>query len=409
MFFVNNVNCPVNNNGSSVCAGGERLNIHKIMKLKYVYLTLSLVMLLACGRTPTNRMFIEPLSNDEHLQYTDIVLDTIILNDEGVESSLEGFTGITKEGLIYFIDKRFCWYYTFDTTGACVSREFGQGSGSNETTIGKIAICCTLPDDKLFLLGYQLDHYIYDRNFNLKQFFVLTPDESEDMTLTSKIYTHTYNNLVCHSYGENIYFNMYSEHPEFNYLEHTKDYLDKCRHISEVNVATGKDGNMYVEGYPDIYKDDPNKYVIFLGINFDIDNRGNFYISYEADSVIYKCNSNFEPVVAFGFAGNSMDLNYVPIHDYKTCRKYYRKEREEKGYYKWIEYIDETGLLFRSYQKGINCAHDGLQIYSGNTLVADLEVPKNFRIAGYHEPYYYSYAIANEEKERLEVYQFRLD
>jgi hypothetical protein len=377
--------------------------------LKHVYITLSLFMLMACGKTPTGSMFSEPLNNNEQIQYTAIALDTIILNDEGVESSLDGFTGITKEGLIYFIDKRFCWYYTFDTTGACISREFGQGGGPTETTIGRIATCCTLPNDGLFLLGYQLDHYVYNKDFKLRHFFVLEPNTSEDITLTSKIYTHMYNNLVCRSYGENVYFNMYSEHPEFNYLEHTKDYMEKCRHISEVNIGTGKDGNMYVEGYPDIYKSDPNKYLIFLGINFDVDNQGNFYISYEADSVIYKCNSRFEPVMAFGFAGTNMDVNYVPIYDSKTCRTYFRKERKEKGYYKWVEYIDETGLLFRSYQKGINAASDGLQIYSGNTLIADLDVPKDFRISGYHDSYYYSCAIANEEKERLEVYRFRLD
>jgi hypothetical protein len=378
------------------------------MSSKWFYLVLLFFMLFACGRTSTNRMFIEPVNNNKYIQYGNIALDTIILNDEGVESSLEGFTGITKEGLIYFIDKRFCWYYTFDTSGTCISRKFGQGGGPNETTIGKIATYCALPDDSLFLLGYQLDHYVYDKDFRLKHFFVLIPNESDDITLTSKTYTHMYTNLICHSYGENVYFNMYSEHLQFNYLDHTKDYLEKCRHISKVNVVTGKDGNMYVEGYPDIYKRDPNKYLIFLGINFDIDNQGDFYISYEADSLIYKCSNNFELITVFGFAGNNMNLDYIPIHDYKTCRKYYRKEREEKGYYKWVEYIDETDLLFRSYQKGTTYAYDGLQVYSGNTLVADLEVPKNFRIAGYHTPYYYSHAIANEDKEQLEVYRFQL-
>jgi hypothetical protein len=363
-------------------------------------------MLFACGKTSTNGIFIEPINNEKHIRYVDIALDTIILNDEGVESSLDGFTGITKEGLIYFLDKRFCWYYTFDTNGTYINRKFGQGDGPNETTIGKIATCCILPGDSLFLLGYQLNHYVYDKNFQLEHFFVLTPNESDDITLTSKIYTHMYNNLVCHSYGENVYFNMYSEHPQFNPLEHPKDYMKKCRHISEVNMATGKDGNMYMAGYPDIYMHNPNKYVIFLGVNFDIDHQGNFYISYEADSLIYKYNNDFEPITTFGFAGHTMDLDYIPIHDYKTCRKYYRTEREEKGYYQWVEYIDETDLLFRSYQKDVN--QGGLQIYSENTLIADLDVPKNFRIAGYQDPYYYSYAIANEDKEQLEVYRFRL-
>lgn len=195
---------------------------------------------------------------------------------------------------------------------------------------------------------------------------------------------------------------------DINYLENLSDYLDKCNHISEVNLLSGKDGNMFATGYPPMYKESPYNYVIFSAINFDIDKDGVFYVSYEADSLIYKYNSGYQPLGSFGYSGKNMDRDYVKIDDYKECRKQYKIERKEKGYYEWVEYIDETNLLFRSYKKGLNDSTDGLQIYRDMVLIADVSVPKNFKIAGYVAPYYYSQAVADDEKEQLIFYRFKL-
>jgi hypothetical protein len=42
-------------------------------------------------------------------------------------------------------------------------------------------------------------------------------------------------------------------------------------------------------------------------------------------------------------------------------------------------------------------------------LIADLSVPKGFKIGGYVAPYYYSQAIADIDKELLIVYRFKLE
>lgn len=65
-------------------------------------------------------------------------------------------------------------------------------------------------------------------------------------------------------------------------------------------------------------------------------------------------------------------------------------------------------MLFRSYQKGIGCASDGLQIYQDGILIGDVDVPKGLKIMGYVKPYYYSYVLPNEEKEKLYLYRFKL-
>jgi hypothetical protein len=86
---------------------------------------------------------------------------------------------------------------------------------------------------------------------------------------------------------------------------------------------------------------------------------------------------------------------------------YYREERQKKGYYDWIEYIDETGVLFRSYKKGENSSSDGLQVYKNDVLIADLDVPKGFKVTGFIFPYYYSNEYIDEEAEKMIIYKFR--
>jgi hypothetical protein len=60
-----------------------------------------------------------PKPNDNHIdiKYTQLHCDTILLNDEGVECSLSGFSGINHDNDYYFIDSKLCRYYVFDLNG----------------------------------------------------------------------------------------------------------------------------------------------------------------------------------------------------------------------------------------------------------------------------------------------------
>lgn len=202
---------------------------------------------------------------------------------------------------------------------------------------------------------------------------------------------------------------MYSDWLEFNYFTMNDEYLKKGKHIFEINLDTKHAEKMHVNGYPPVYHEDRNLYGCGWFINFDIDNNGCFYVSFEADSVIYKYDNSFTPLYSFGYSGKNMNTKYVRVGSFGEMGEHYSQERMDKGFYDWVEYVDETGLLFRSYKKGSHDANDGLQIYSGTKLIADVDVPKNLRVVGYVEPYYYSHVITDEEKEIMVVYRFKLD
>ena len=188
----------------------------------------------------------------------------------------------------------------------------------------------------------------------------------------------------------------------------TDEQLRKGANILETNLEKRSLGRILSVGYPMGYYTNSLDKAIFSTVNFDISQKGNFYVTYEADTLIYQYDKDYNEQMCFGFSGKNMDLDYVTINTLSESRKNWRNERQTKGYYNWLEYVDETGLLFRSYQKGETQSTDGLQIYKDGVLFGDVSVPKGLRVMGYVAPYYYSYVIADEEHEVMYMYLFKL-
>ena len=122
---------------------------------------------------------------------------------------------------------------------------------------------------------------------------------------------------------------------------------------------------------------------------------------------MYRYDHDYNQLACFGFAGRDMDLNYLRWDSYDQPWKERLAERMSRGFYNAVEYVDETGLLFRSYRKGGGSVTDGLQVYRDGVLVGDVGVPLGFRMAGYVAPYYYSYVVPDEEGERLYMFRFK--
>ena len=78
-------------------------------------------------------------------------------------------------------------------------------------------------------------------------------------------------------------------------------------------------------------------------------------------------------------------------------------------YYHDIKYIEELGLLFRPYKKSPDSEADGLQIYRGQTLIADVAVPKGMVVLGYSEPYVYGTTSMDGIRESVDMFRFKLE
>lgn len=378
-----------------------------MIRFRYLCLILVVATLAGCNKTKTvfwqGKVFDAPAE----IAYRNVALDRIVLDT--VNCSYEGLSGILENGNIYYIDKYFSYLYEFSPEGRLIERRLGVGRGPKETIIQHIDINAFSKNGELALLGSNVNFDVFDNTYQAQARFVVPYDPTTTDRERFEMYSYARDNFSCRMYEDIIYIGMISYvRSSFNYFSHGTDFLQNSFHIGRVDWKKKITMPMMLKGHPDMYFNDSDKYYEFRCVNFDIDRDGNFYVNFEADSMIYKYTLDQRPLVAFGHAGRNMDMNYMPIASLEQVNRDLGKNRLKKGYYGTVEYIDATGYLFRSYLKGADAATDGLQIYKDGVLVGDVDVPKGFRVTGYNAPYYYSQVFEDEEAEKLTVYRFRL-
>lgn len=363
------------------------------------------------NKKKTDAFCLKPNSQVD-ISYRKLALDSIPLDTVTTSYVLE--SGL-HDNYIYVLDRNVCALYQYDFTGKLIDKKLGQGRGRNETSIGQIASHTFLSDGDLVLLDYNGCYTLYDKNFMKKDYIRVSynRDKKDKKTPEERYrdpysYSRMYECLVCRSYGKDIYFNVDLSDTDCGYIPTTDLHLEKKANIVEMDLESKKFGRLLAIGYPKSYKENPLKKALFSSVTFDVSDSGDFYVSYQADSLIYHYNHDYTELECFGFAGKDMKQDYVEITNFDVMGKHYMSELKGKGYYNWLEYVDETGMLFRSYQKGGNSSTDGLQIYKDGVLIGDVSVPKGFKVMGYVAPYYYSYVIADEKRELMYLYRFKL-
>lgn len=383
----------------------KTMNFRKLLSIVLIAITI-----IGCKNHRSKEYFISPVNNKKDILFDKIKLDSIPI--KRIESSYVGFIRIVSNS-IYFIDQRFGWIFEFDKNGLFQRRYLGVGRGPEELNTKLIDGYLNLRDGRHIFIGAGNDCHIYKNNFIKDKSFMMDKrykraklGKSEYRPDLPEIYTLAYEKLVLRNFGNDLFFTVVAEHPSFNFIRTPKKYFEECRIIMKMNLNNGATEGL-LGRYSPVYMANDNFKQISL-TSFDIDNNGMFYVQQEADSLIYVYNQDFIIEKSFGFRGKDMDMPSRILATIDDFRMHYKEERQDKGYYDWIEYIDETGVLFRSYKKGKNSNSDGLQAYKNDVLIADFVVPKNFKVTGYISPYYYSNEYINEDTEKMIIYKFKL-
>ena len=107
----------------------------------------------------------------------------------------------------------------------------------------------------------------------------------------------------------------------------------------------------------------------------------------------------------WGYAGEDMNFGE---HKWLSENAFKQDSPDErhKAHYRKIKCIDN--YIFRSYVKSLTAECDGLQIYDGKTLIADVEVPKGLNVIGKIGDWYYSELVSDELSMKMWVYRFRI-
>ena len=352
--------------------------------------------------------------NSQNIRIDELRLDSIFLN---IETSFTGIFKIRRDKL-FFTDRRFCWVYEIDTNGKILSKNLGQGRGPNELNTGIVDFFEPLQDGRYFFMGASNDCHVHSVSWEREEISILengvTVSNKSRLKQKTKIeadmkwvYTPCWDKLVTRNQNNYIYYNIQAKHPDFNAISKPKEYHMNGRIIAKVSLGNTKLVDILGRLSPVYQK---YKYLPqFMLPSFDVTSKGEFYVCFEADPVIYYYDEKFKIKEAFGYEGKNMNTKYMELPTVQTAIREYNNQREKCGYYNWIEYIDERNLLFRSYIKGEGQKTDGLQIYENSVLISDLNVPKGFKVIGYITPYFYSDVIIDEISETIKVYKFKID
>ncbi len=377
-----------------------------VMKIiRYFLIALPIFFACGCGEIPENTRF-APIKNYSPENSIEIItLEECEL--EPIESSYTGKLFI-KNGSIGFVDERFCWVFMFDENGMFQKRYLGQGEGPQEIATGMIDGYACLNNGSFFFMGSGTDCHIFDEQFQRTNMFIIKPLNDYSLTDYERPWTYTpwYSNLIMKNHGKYLYFNVYSEYEHYNAKDSPNSYFKNVHIIDKLNLETGVEEQV-LGYYPDIYTEDKSLRQL-ENVYFDVDSKGMFYIVYEGDSLIYTFDQTYYPVSTFGYQGKKMIKKTLVLDGSSpTYWQDFMQNRKERGMYNGIIYVEETGLLFRTYLKGSETG-SGLQIYKKSVLLGDVDVPNGFKMLGYIKPYYYASCGIDEDNEKIVLYKFKL-
>lgn len=364
----------------------------------------------SCGSHSTRQEMVK--SDSVNISIREINTEQLKL--DSVSTSYEIQTSIVNNS-VAVIDKYFCYLYIFTPDGHLKKKLLGQGSTRNETTIGKIAGHCFSKDGKLFLLGFQGDTHIYDSSISLEQ--ILQTDYSKKSIADLKSadcynkpvdYSKWYEDFTCIESRGKAYFNVSLITPVYNIISTPDTHVKSVYNLMSIDATKKQEPKLLIKGLPSYYDVNTKNKAPFASCHFDIDSKGNFYVAHEADSLIYVYDKNEKLWSVFGVNGQRMKQNYAKCESLEDFGRLYKEEHATKGFYTSLNYIDETGILLRTYKQGGKTKHDRMQIYQNGVLIGDVAIPKGMCIAGYISPFYYSQVLADEKEETLKLYRFKL-
>lgn len=344
---------------------------------------------------------IAPVSDDiqTELELTVVPLDSIY-------TSYEYFSGIYKNQQLYLFDRFFGYVYIFNTEGSLAGRFAGLGRGPGEVVIKGGNSCSENGNGTILVVGSTWDFATVDIENNKSTYIRLpyAPDKN-GMADNFSNYSYPFNNFNSFLIGDEVYMNMDSQHPRFNYLQTTEKFLNQARHVARINLKTEK-VQMLVTGFPEIYHKKTYKYFAQSLVNLFVNDDKTMIVNFEADSTIFICNTAGIPIRGFGRSGEGMDIDYKEVHSTADQEQYY-SNRNEKGYYGHLYYDEKNKRIFRSYIRGGSSVDEGLQIYEDECLTADIKVPLGFIVAGKIGEYYYSNILTKDDGSLI-VYKFRI-
>lgn len=375
------------------------------------------VILLGCKANQNTKKSVTGYSSISNFSTKEIKINRLVgmdsLKIDGKKMSMSG-NFFTYQDSLYFADCILASVLVYDKDCHYVRSIYKKGRGPME--LSGLDVMTVLPSGDFVIMDEQWGITVCDTAWNKVKKFMLEwkstksleelrrdPDP-EDMGIYEVEYAK---NKIC-AYGEQrVIFPITTEAMNLNAFEGrgTRRYYDESYMLAILSLQSGVVEKMICKFSP-VYK----KYTYLPNLkNVLFETKGNeLYYSFEVDPLIYKMNLTDSTTISFGEAGLEMNTNYRETTLLEDAERYLSEDMENYGHYRYLRYIAERNILFRGYRKGKGM-RDGLQVYSENCLIADIEVPRDFEVVGYIAPWFYARGICNYDDEEIVIYKFELE
>lgn len=380
----------------------------------------------SCGPDPDSShsfYVVEPGGATEKL-YDALDFEAVRL--DRVESSFLGHI-IIKNDFIHFLDQRFGWAFVFDSDGRFHDRRLGQGHGPSELPMTGIQFHTQSPDGRHVFIGSSFDVNVFDPNYQRLNSTLIRWKRDRPIEYLQRNPTpedHRSYELAYHvgrirADDNHVYLPLFSSAPvdsDFNFS--TDLFASRARILAAMNIETGEVDRIFGRLSPLFTENSLVRAFSFT--HFDLVADGNLAVTFGPDPLIYVFDKDFRQIKAFGVPGRGMNIDYEEFPYNGTpaqMRNHFISEMTNRGYYTSLSCFPEHDLCFRGYTRGAGLQADGLQVYRGNKLIADVDVPRKgdpqmfnfFRVEGVIGPWFYSNVFVDEFAEEMIVYRFKLE
>lgn len=383
------------------------------MKYFTVHILFSIFLLTASCSERTNSDTGDFNSNEENvLGYSLGLLDTIYLDADS--TSQIGYFFKSDLG-IHYADRIQSKIFTYDWTGKPIGTYLGVGDGpSNQNGLHGIVY----QDNRFYILSdvfmsrFNTD-YILDNRSQLKwggkeSYEEMLSFPREDMFGLYEIsWISRMVNLpfIALEGGKGYILPVMMTHPKLNGYW-TSEYYKKVFNLGlfDENFQLTKLGGRRSELYLD------HQYLPNFDYTYFVKKGDSLIVSFPIDPSLYIYDLGLQYLGKFGEEGIGMKKDYIPTQTLEEAESQWEMDFRQFGYYDQLYYDEKSQLLFRSYvPKGTNGGFSRLQIYQGESLIADLEVPLRFKVIGSKDGLFYADGIIDEENEKLAFYTFTID
>ncbi|MGY6558782.1 MAG: hypothetical protein ACXIT9_05825 [Nitritalea sp.] len=374
----------------------KQINIKKYLIFSFI------VVWFGCSKKEQN---VVPIYQELDLSIQSLTIDTLLLEKDYFSGV--GFLMVANERVL-FVDQLFSSIFSYDVKGEYLGTYLGKGQGPNNQNVIHGLQPYAFDGFHLILDNFQL--VVYDKDFQRVESFPIEWEYSEsyqDMLNNPKaemlgLYEidtkqHGYNtSFIVSRQSDEILLPMTMSHPKLNgYI--SEEYYKYVYVLGKYNIKTKK-----VESGVGKRSEEYLKQLFIPNFDFSFISQGEdkIFISYGIDPLIHVYDFNGTLRYKFGKEGLEMNTAYPKTSTIDDALDRYKSDLKRAGFYHHIYHDTHSDLTFRSYYpNGIEQGFSRLQIYKGNTLIGDVQVPERFQVIGKIRDYYFADGLIDEEND----------